>query len=360
MAAEGGDPRRLTWHPGNDDARGWSPDGREVLFASNRNTAPAAFARLWSVPADGGVERLLPAPMAIRGAWSPDGKRLVYDRVTRWDIEFRNYRGGQNTPITLLDLGSLEEIRLPNDRTSDTQPVWLGQTIYFLSDRDYAVNVWSYDPGTRAVRQVTRFKNADVKYLAAGGGGLVIEQDGFLQTVDPATGAARKLEITVRGDFPWAAARWADVSRNIAVASLSATGKRALFQARGEIFTVPTDKGDPRNLTRSTGAADRTPVWSPDGKEIAWFSDQGKGYRLMIAAQDGLTPPRELPIGTAKYAYAAEWSPDGKRIAFVDDRSRIRIVELATGSMVIADTDGSLLARDGMGITWSPDSKWLA
>ena len=360
LAAEGGDPRRLTWHPGNDDARGWSPDGKEVLFASNRNTAPTAFNRLWAVPAEGGVERLLPAPMAIRGAWSPDGKRLVYDRVSRWDIEFRNYRGGQNTPITILDLASLDEVRLPNERTSDTQPVWLGQTVFFLSDRDYAVNVWAYDPASRGVRQVTRFKNADVKYLAAGGGGLVIEQDGYLQSVDPGSGAARKIDITVRGDFPWAAPRWADVSRNIAVASLSATGKRALFQARGEIFTVPTDKGDPRNLTRSTGAADRTPVWSPDGKEIAWFSDQGEGYRLVIAAQDGLAPPREVPIGTAKFAYSAEWSPDGKRIAFVDDRSRIRIVELATGNIVIADTDGSLLARDGMGIVWSPDSKWLA
>jgi tricorn protease len=360
MPVEGGDPRQLTWHPGNDDARGWSPDGKLILFASDRNTAPTTFGRLWTVPADGGIERLLPAPMAVRGSWSPDGKRLVYDRVSRWDIEFRNYRGGQNTPLTILDLGSLDEIRLPNERSSDTQPVWVGQTIYFLSDRDYAVNVWAYDVGKPAVRQVTRFTNADVKSLAAGGGTLVVEQDGYLQTIDPATGAARKLDITVHGDFPWATSRWTDVSRSISAASLSVTGKRALFQARGEIFTVPTDKGDSRNLTRSAGVADRTPVWSPDGKDVAWFSDAGKGYRLMIGRQEGLTAPRELSIGDAKFAFAAEWSPDGKRIAFVDDRARIRVIELASGNLTIADTDGSLLARGGVGITWSPDSKWLA
>jgi tricorn protease len=359
MPVEGGDPRQLTWHPGNDDARGWSPDGRLVLFASNRSTAPTSFARLWTVPAEGGIERLVPAPMAFRGAWSPDGKRMVYDRVTRWDTEFRNYRGGQNTPLTILDLASLDETRLPNERTSDTQPVWVGQTIYFLSDRDYAVNVWAWETG-KPPRQVTRFKDADVKYLAAGGGSLVIEQDGYLHSLDPATGTARKLAISVHGDFPWAMPRWSDVSRSIANAALSTTGKRALFQARGEIFTVPVEKGDARNLTRSPGAADRTPVWSPDGKEVAWFSDSGKGYRLLIAAQDGLAPPREVAIGDAKFAYSAEWSPDGKRIAFVDDRSRIRVLELAGGTLTTADTDGNLLARNLIGLTWSPDSKWLA
>ncbi len=360
MPAEGGDPRRLTWHPGSDEARGWSPDGKLVLFSSNRSTAPAVYGRLWTVPAEGGVERMIPAPMAVRGSWSADGKRLVYDRVSRWDVEFRNYRGGQNTPLTILDPASLDETRLPNERSADTQPVWVGQTIYFLSDRDYAVNVWAYDIGTPAVRQVTHFKDADVKSLAAGGGSIVIEQDGYLQTLDPASGAARKLAITVHGDFPWAAPRWIDVSRSIAAAALSPTGKRALFESRGDIFTVPVDKGDARNLTRSPGSADRTPVWSPDGKQVAWFSDAGKGYRLMIGSQDGLTPPREIPIGEAKFAYTANWSPDGKRIAFADDHSRIRVVEVATGAITTADVDGSLLARGRFEAVWSPDSKWLA
>jgi tricorn protease len=360
MPAEGGDPRRLTWHPGADEARGWSPDGKSILFSSTRNTAPTGFGRLWTVPAEGGVERLLPAPMAVRGSWSSDGKRLVYDRVSRWDVEFRNYRGGQNTPLTILDPASLEEIRLPNERSADTQPVWVGQTIYFLSDRDYAVNVWAYDVGKPAVRQISHFKDADVKSLTAGGGSLVIEQDGYLQTLDPATGTPRKLTVTVHGDFPWAATRWIDVSRSIAASALSPTGKRALFESRGDIFTVPVEKGDARNLTHSPGAADRTPVWSSDGKQVAWFSDAGKGYRLMIGPQDGLTPPREIPIGEAKFAYTARWSPDGKRIAFTDDHSRLRVLEVATGAITTADTDGNLLGRGEFVGEWSPDSKWLA
>jgi tricorn protease len=355
VAAEGGEPRRLTWHPGEDEARGWSPDGRLVLFASDRETAPVSHARLWTVPAGGGAPALLPAPMAVDGSFSADGRRLVYDRIDRWDVEWRNYRGGQNTPLTILDLATLDEVRLPNERTTDTRPVWVDGTIFFLSDRDLATNVWAYDVGTRALRQVTRFRDADVKALAAGGGALVIEQDGWLHTVDPATGATRRLAITAQGDFPWAMPRWTDVARSISAASLSPTGRRALFEARGEIFTVPVDKGDARNLTRSPGAADRTPLWSPDGRQVAWFSDPGEGYRLVLQDQDGLGTPRTVPLGDARYAFHAAWSPDGSRIAFVDYRARIRVLELATGRIGTADTDGSIWSRNLFVPVWSPD-----
>lgn len=360
MPVDGGDPRRLTWHPERDQARGWSPDGREVLFASTRETAPTGYDRLWTVPAGGGAPRLLPVPMATRGSFAADGRRLVYDRIARWDVEWRNYRGGQNTPLTIIDLGTLDETALPNELTTDTRPVWLGGTIYFLSDRDYATNVWAYDPATRGLRQVTRFTDADVKELAGGAGTLVIEQGGALHLVDPASGAVRRLEIQVRGDFPWAMPRWTDVASSITAASLSPTGRRALFEARGDIFTVPADKGDPRNLTRSPGAADRTPVWSPDGKQVAWFTDPGDGYRLVIQDQDGLGAARTIPIGDARFAFSAAWSPDGSRIAFVDDKARIRVLELATGRLTAADTDGSIWARNAFVPVWSPDSKWLA
>jgi tricorn protease len=360
MPVEGGEPRRLTWHPSEDAARGWSVDGREVLFASNRHSAPSGYQRLWSVAATGGAPRQLPVPMAFSGAYAPDGRRIVYDRVSRWDVEWRNYRGGQNTPLTILDLATLDEVRLPNERTTDTQPVWLGQTVYFLSDRDWATNVWAYDVPSGAVRQVTRFRDADVKALNAGGGTLVFEQDGYLHRLDPATGQSRRLAITVRGDFPWAMPRWTDVGTSIATATLSPTGRRALFEARGDVFTVPVEKGDARNLTRSPGAADRMPVWSPDGERVAWFSDEGRGYRLLIGPQDGLTPPREVPMGDAKYAYGATWSPDGSRIAFMDDRARVRVIELESGRLTTADTDGSLWNRTAITPVWSPDSKWLA
>ncbi|HEX2095181.1 MAG TPA: PDZ domain-containing protein [Longimicrobiaceae bacterium] len=360
MPAEGGDPRRLTWSPAGESARGWTPDGRRVLFASGRVSAPTPYTRLWTIPAEGGPAELLPAYMGFRGSFSPDGGQIVVDRVDRWDDEFRGYRGGQNTPLTITGVADAAETRLPNERTMDIDPVWMGETIYFLSDRDWATNVWAYDTRTRALRQLTRFRDADVKTLAGHGGTLVFEQDGYLWLLDPAQGEPRRLVVTVRGDFPWAAPRWADVSRSISSASLGPTGRRALFESRGEIFTVPVEKGDARNLTRSSGAADRAPVWSPDGQRVAWFSDEGSGYRLLVGSADGLGAPRAMAIEDAKMAWNPEWSPDGSHIAFVDDRARIRVVNLATGRITTADIGGVRADRTGMRPVWSPDSRWLA
>lgn len=360
MPAEGGDARRLTWSPSGEQARGWTPDGRRVLFASGRVSAPTSYARLWTIPVEGGSATLLPAYMGFRGSFSPDGKRLVVDRVDRWDEEFRSYRGGQNTPLTITTVADAEELRLPNERTMDIDPVWVGQTIYFLSDRDWATNVWSYDERTRQVRQLTRFRDADVKALDARDGMLVFEQDGYLWLLEPGRGEPRRLSITVRGDFPWAMPRWADVTRTITSAAIGPTGKRALFQSRGEIFTVPVEKGDARNLTRSSGAADRAPVWSPDGQRVAWFSDQGSGYSLMIGSSDGLGAPRAIAIGDAKMAWEPAWSPDGNHIAFIDDRRRMRVIALASGRMITVDTGGSSTDLNVMRPAWSPDSKWIA
>ena len=163
------------------------------------------------------------------------------------------------------------------------------------------------------------------------------------------------------GDFPWAAARWVDAARGfIATAALSPTGKRALMEARGEVFTIPVEKGDARNLTRSAGVADRAPVWSPNGTQVAWFSDDGSGYVLKIAAQDGSGEARTINIGDSKYAWSSAWSPDGKLIAFVDHLARIRIVDVAAGTVSTADVDGNTNNRGGMGLVWSGDSRWLA
>ncbi len=360
VSVEGGAPRRLTWYPAASEARGWTPDGTRVLYATSRETAPVGYNRLWTVSREGGPSTVLPAPWAHDGSYSPDGGRLVVDRVTRWDWEWRSYRGGQNTPLTILDLGTLDEVRIPNERTTDRYPVWLGDKIWFVSDRDWAMNVWSYDVKTGALEQVTRFADAEVKWLSGGPGGLVFEQDGWIHTLDPATGQSRRIDIDVKGDFPWAEPRWEDVSRRVGSASLSPTGKRVLMAARGEIFTLPVEDGDARNLTRSSGADDREPVWSPDGERIAWFSDDGDGYELVIAPQDGVGEQRRIPMGESKMAWEATWSPDGARIAFVDDDVRIRIVDVEGGRVSTADVGGSNIERGGMGLVWSPDSEWLA
>jgi len=356
----GGTPKRLTWYPADASARGWTPDGKRVLYSSSRETAPVGFDRLWTVSIDGGPSELLPVPWAHDGSFSASGARIVVDRVTRWDSEWRHYRGGQNTPLTILDLNSLEEIRLPNERTIDRHPVWIGQAIYFLSDRDWVMNVWSYDVESGKHTQLTDFDDVDVKWLSGHDDTLIFERDGYIHTLDIANGEVRRLKISVQGDFPWAEPRWEEVRGRIQSASLSPTGKRALFEARGEVFTVPAKKGTPRNLTRSSGAADRAPVWSPKGEEIAWFSDSGSGYELRIGNQEGISDPRRVAIGESKMAWEPTWSPDGQWIAFVDDDVRIRVLNVESGDIITADVGGANIERGDMGLTWSPDSKWLA
>ena len=360
VSASGGTPKRLTWYPAYSFARGWTPDGARILYSSWRETAPTGFGRLWTVSPEGGPSELLSAAWGHDGSYSPDGSAVAIDTMRRWDFEWRNYRGGQNRPLVILDLENLSEIRLPNDRTMDLQPLWMGDAIYFLSDRDWTMNIWAYHPDSRELRQLTEFEDIDIKWLSGYDGTLIFERDGYLHTLETAGGASRQLEITVQGDFPWAEPRWEDVGDRVASATLSPTGKRALFEARGEIFTVPVEKGSARNLTRSSGAADRAPVWSPDGREIAWFSDAGDGYELLIAAQDGLTEPRRLTIGESKMAWETTWSPDGSRIAFVDDDVRIRVIDVASGEIITADVGGNNLDRGRLGLAWSPDSKWLA
>jgi tricorn protease len=214
----------------------------------------------------------------------------------------------------------------------DVQPVWMGDTIYFLSDRDWATNVWSYDVRSGALAQLTRFRDADVKTLAGRGGALAFEQDGALWTMTPGQ-APRRLTVTVRGDFPVGRAPLG--GRDPEHRRLGHRAQRPARAVRGPRRHLQRARreGDARNLTRSPGAADRAPVWSPDGRRVAWFSDEGAGYRLMIADADGLGTPRALPIGDARMAWNPAWSPDGAQLAFVDDKARLRVMQLATGRL---------------------------
>lgn len=356
----GGTPTRLTWYPASTHTVGWTPDGSRILYASTRATAPSGYDRLWTVSADGGPSELLPAPWGHRGSYASDGEHIIIDRMRRWESEFQDYRGGQNTPLILMNLETLDETWLPNERTTDTHPIWLGDMIYFLSDRNGPVNVWSYNPADGALNQVTNFREPDVKWLTGGAGMLTFEREGYLHTLDPTTGRDQRLNITVRGDFPWAEPTWEFVGNRVSNIALSPTGQRAVMEARGEIFTVPVDKGDTRNLTRSSGAADRAPIWSPDGSQIAWFSDDGDGYVLMLADQDGLSEPERILLGQSKMVWTPTWSPDGKWIAFVDDDVRIQVLNVESKRITTADAGGTNIERGRTGLTWSPDSKWIA
>ncbi len=360
VASDGGDPKRLTWSTAGEEARGWTRDGSQVLFSSGRVSAPTTYSKLFTIPVSGGPAKLLPPYMGLRASFAPDGKRMVVDRVSRWDVEFRSYRGGQNTPLTITNIADGAEVRIPSERTMDIYPVWMGETIYFLSDRDWATNGWSYDVNSKALKQLTHFKDADIKTMDGRDGSLVFEQDGYLWTFEPGKNEPHKLAINARGDMPWAMSHWTDVTRNIASASIGPNAKRAVFESRGEIFTIPADKGDARNLTRSPGKADRAPAWSPDGNRLAWFSDAGEGYQLLIGDADGLGTTKSIAIGDSKFAWNPEWSPDGKSISFVDNKARIRVVDVAATTITTADTGGAATDRGAMQPHWSPDSKWLA
>ncbi len=358
---EGGTPKRLTWHPSSSQARGWTPDGKRVLYASSRETAPTSTNRLWTVSVDGGPSERVTAQWGFDGSYSGNGRQIVIDKMSRWDTEFRAYRGGQNTPLIILTLNNQNEVLIRNEKTTDIQPVWVGQTIYFLSDRDWTMNIWAYSVRSGDLTQITNFTGTDIKSLNYGDGKLVFERDGYLHTLNPSDNSTSQLNITVTGDFPWAETKWETVTNRSRAASLSPSGKRAVMEARGEIFTVPTEHGDARNLTKSSDEADRNPLWSPNGDKIAWFSDKGgNGYALYMTDQDGLSETTSISIGESKMAWEPAWSPDGKHIAFVDDDTRIRIIDLESKDIQTIDNAGTNLERGSMGLTWSHDSNYLA
>ena len=355
----GGEPRRLTWHPGPDNVRGWTVDGASVLFTSGRINVPRPWPRLWTVAVDGGFPAALPLPRVENGHFSPDGARMAYQMIFPWETEWRNSRGGQCNPIRVIDLESLEVQKLPWEGSNDLSPAWVGDTVFFLSDRDWAMNVWSYHLTTGSLTQRTHFKTFDCKNLEGGAGALIFENGGDLYTMDAAGGEPGRLAVTLRGDFPWARPHWVDAADNIRSQTISPSGKRAVFEARGEIFTVPAEKGDVRNLTRTSGAAERTPAWSPDGTRISWFSDESGEYQLVIADQFG-NDRKVIPLENPTFYYTPAWSPDSQHLAFGDADRNLWVVDVASGKVKLVGNEAFAHPNRLIHPVWSPDSQWIA
>ena len=378
VAVTGGEPARLTFHPSLDAARGWSRDGDRVLFASTRETAPVpglpSIFRLWSVPvaatgAVTGVANVLPMPRAFTGTYSPDGRRIAYEEVglgfaSDWAQNqsslWRNYRGGRTRPIRLLTLADNTVEKLPWVNSNDSAPMWVGDTVYFLSDRNGSANLFSYRVGAKEVTALTRHDNFDVMNASATSDAIVYEQGGDLHLFDLASKQTRRLVIDVAGDFPWAGPQLKKVASMVRSAVLSPTGVRAVVEARGEIFTVPSEKGQPRNLTQSSGTHDRSPVWSPDGRHIAWLSDGSGEYQLMIAEQTGVTRPRVIALPSKAFFSAPAWSPDGKQLLLEDNHLNLWALDVATGAATKLDTDTYDDPGRHFEAVWSPDSQWVA
>jgi len=360
IPVEGDEPIRLTWHPGIDLVRGWSPDGTKIVFASDRESTPGrGILKFWTVSLDQKMPVSIPISRISEGKFSPDGQQFVYQKINPWESEFRNYRGGQNNPIRIINLKTFNAEKLPWNGANDNDPVWLDDFIYFLSDRDFTMNVWSYNQKTKELKQVTFFKEFDCKNLESGNAKMIFENSGYLYVLDPQNQQPQKLQISVRGDFPWTRPHWEKVKNNIVSFALSPTGKRAVFEARGEIFTVPEKKGDVRNLTNSSGSAQRAPVWSPNGKNICWFSDEGGEYHLVIVDQFG-HHKKSIKFENPSFFYTPIWSPDSKWISYGDADRNLWILNVENGSTLLIDNEGFAHPERTIYPAWSPDSKWIA
>jgi tricorn protease len=360
--SEGGVPRRLTWEPTGSRVAGWSADGKEVLFTSH-HASYSDFPRLYRVRADGvGPAQLVPLPSVAAGSYSEDGNTLAYVPFEQWQTAWKRYRGGQTTPIWLVNIKTLDVEKIPRENSNDSQPVWSGTTVYFLSDRSGPVSLFSYDTGTKQVTEVVANQGLDFRTVGAGPGALVYEQFGSLHLYDLATHQEHAVPVTIRGDLPRLAPRLGSVTaKEVQNVAVSPTGARILAEAHGDIFSVPAEKGDTRNLTRTPGSAERDPAWSPDGKSIAYFGDASGEYQLYIRDQDGLQPPKVIDLGPEpSFFYAPHWSPDSKRIAYTDKHLRLWYVDVGGGKPVKIDTG----LRGGFGaaeeLAWSPDSQWIA
>jgi tricorn protease len=362
VPAAGGVPKRLTWHPGADLVQGFTPDGTAVTFTSARTVFTNRHTRLFTVPLDGGFETELPVPHAARATWAPDGRRIAYNPLAPAFLQWKQYRGGRVSRVWLYNTGdhAIEKITQPAGRSNDADPMWVGDKVFFRSDRNGEFNVFSYDIRSKNVSQVTRHEDFPVLSASAGGGKIVYEQDGRIHLLDPATGTSRRLSFTAPADLRETRTRFVKGAKYIRNFSLSPSGARAVFEFRGEIVTVPGEKGDARNLTNTTGAHERWPVWSPDGKQIAYVSDRSGEYALHIAPQDGSAEARTIPLSGAGFYSRLAWSPDGQKIAFEDNSQSIFWLDVKSGAAKKVASARTYSPIDDISFSWSPDSKWIA
>jgi tricorn protease len=364
MPVGGGEPRRITHHGARDRLLGWYPDGQALLFASQMASFTDRAAQLFKVAVGGGLPEKLPVPYGEFGAISPDGKLLAYTPISTDFATWKRYRGGMTPDVWLFDLEKKTAENITRNEANDSQPMWHGTTLYFLSDRgaQSRANLWAYDAGTKQTRQVTKFTDADVRFPSIGPDDIVFENHGRLHLLELAGEKVREVEITVVTDRATLRPRALNAANHLRNGALSPTGKRALFEARGEIFSVPAEHGIVRNLTESSGVAERYPAWSPDGKWIAYFSDRTGEYELTLRAADGTGAEQVQTQLGAGWRYQPQWSPDAKKIVFIDGAMRLHLHDVATKQTEIIDQAQSFYHREleRFGVSWSADSRWLA
>ena len=366
MPVAGGEPKRLTWHPGDDLAQGFTVDGSAVLFASQRSMFTNRHMQLFTAPLTGGMPSKLPIPHGLRASYSPDGRRIAYIPTPERFEQWKNYRGGTTSRIWIYNTEdhSVQTVPQPDGRCNDTDPTWIGNHVFFRSDRAGEFNLFSFDTGSGEIAQHSRFDDFHVEDLSGSANTVIYEQAGYLHTYDPAADRHERLRIGVAADLIETRPRWVDGADSIRSASISPSGARAVFGYRGDVLTLPAKKGDARNLTRTPGIHERFPAWSPDGAGIAYFSDQGGEYQLHVRAQDS-GEVRRYSVGGEQggngFYQEPEWSPDSSRISYVDNSMTLFVIDTGSGEVdKIASEYYYGPGGPRPSHSWSPDSRFIA
>ena len=364
----GGEPKQLTFYNdvgpmpprgGFDDwVLGWTRDGK-ILVRMNRVPWNIRMGRYYLVDPKGGLETPLEIPEGGSASFSPDGTKLAYCPVDR---EFRTWKrtlGGRAQDVYVYDFTSKASERITDWKGTDNFPMWSGDTIFFTSDRDHALNLFGYDVTSKKTRKITTFTDFDVLWpsLASDRSAIVFMNGGYVWRLDLKTEKAAKIPITLASDRAPVGTAWKDVKENVAGASLSPSGARVILEARGDLFSVPAKDGQTRNLTDTQGVRERAPVWSPDGRRVAYLSDATGEYEIWVRAADGSGEPKKLTSDGAPWKFSPQWSPDGKKLAYGDRRHRLRVLDVESGAVTDVDTG---TREDLDTYVWSPDSKWLA
>lgn len=359
----GGLPKRLTQHSFQDMVLDWHPKGDEVLFVSSRESGRQRFAQFYTVSKNGGMSKKLPVPYGQIGMFSLDEKQFVYTQKSRLFRTWKRYRGGTAPDITLFNLEDLSAEVIIDSDANDEIPMWSGNKIYFLSDRgsEERGNIWSYDISSKAVKQLTNFKDYDVHFPSIGPKEIVFEAEGKLHLLNLANEEVTEVKVNVVTDQIALQAKLVDVSKNLSGGWISPDGKRAVLEARGELFSVPAEHGYVKNLTQTSGVAERYPAWSPDGKQVAFWSDKSGEYELHLMDMDSGTQQQLTSYG-AGYRYQLYWSPDSKKLGFVDKAMKIKIYDIDGKRTIDVDQGLSMFhgALQNFSVGWSSDSKWMA
>ncbi|WP_333606803.1 S41 family peptidase [Arsukibacterium sp.] len=359
MPVSGGTATRLTWHPAADIVNGWSADGTKVLFASNREVANSRSNQLFQVPLTGGFEQKVMEAVAFEGRWSADGKKLAYrpnNMAYSGSSGWRLHRGGSTPPVWIIDIEQQQLEKIPHPNANEFNPFWLGEQVYFLSDRDdVAVNLYRYQQ--QNVQQLTFLTDWDIKSASGYGNTVVYEAGGYLYELDLTNQQSRRINVQINTQSAQRRPQWKDASKTLTSARLSTTGQRVLLSARGDIFTVPVTDGSTRNLTQSSGVREFDALWSHDGKKIAYLSDEGNKHQLVVINQDGSGRPEVIALGEKGYFNLLAWSPDNQLLVYQDNHLNLYSYDFRRKRSLQLDQSQR---RHSVRVSFSADSRYLA